>query len=122
MGSASTFKEISLIEGNIWCHKEHFKEVSDFKEFLRKFSENIFVQILAMSCLGSITQYHSYRSKITLWLCPVRCSCHPIHLCASHTSLKLPKSLEDLCRNIYILMLAYRLHRPSLRMCKAYSF
>ncbi|CAB4034933.1 zinc finger MYM-type 1-like [Paramuricea clavata] len=31
----------------------------------------------------------------------VKCSCHLIHLCASHACLKLSKSLEDLCRNIY---------------------
>lgn len=31
----------------------------------------------------------------------VKCSCHLIHLCASHVCLKLPKSLEDLCRNIF---------------------
>lgn len=31
----------------------------------------------------------------------VKCSCHLIHLCASHARLKLPKSLEDLCRNIF---------------------
>ena len=31
----------------------------------------------------------------------VKYSCHFIHLCASHACLKLPKSLEDLCRNIH---------------------
>lgn len=31
----------------------------------------------------------------------VKCSCHMIHLCASYACLKLPKSLEDLCRNIF---------------------
>lgn len=35
------------------------------------------------------------------WILPVKCSCHLIHLCASNASLKLPKSLEDLCRNVY---------------------
>ena len=35
------------------------------------------------------------------WILPVKCSCHLIHLCSAHSSLKLPKSLEDLCRNIY---------------------
>ena len=31
----------------------------------------------------------------------IKCSYHLIHLCASHACLKLPKSLEDLCRNIH---------------------
>ena len=35
------------------------------------------------------------------WILPVKCSCHMIHLCASHSSMKLQKSLEDLCRNVY---------------------
>ena len=35
------------------------------------------------------------------WILPVKCSCHMINLCSSHASLKLPKSLEDLCRNLY---------------------
>lgn len=34
------------------------------------------------------------------WIVPVKCSCHLIHLCSSRATLKLPKSLEDLCRNI----------------------
>ena len=35
------------------------------------------------------------------WIQTVKCSCHSIHFCASHTGKMLPKSLEDLCRNIY---------------------
>lgn len=31
----------------------------------------------------------------------IKCSCHLIHLCASYSCLKLPKHLEDLCRNIF---------------------
>ena len=31
----------------------------------------------------------------------IKCSCHMIHLCASHACLKLSTTLEDLCRNIY---------------------
>jgi hypothetical protein len=31
----------------------------------------------------------------------VKCSCHMIHLCASNACLQLPKSIEDLCRNVY---------------------
>ena len=31
----------------------------------------------------------------------VKCSCHLIHLCSSHACLSLPKTLEDLARNIY---------------------
>lgn len=34
------------------------------------------------------------------WILPVKCSCHLIHICASYASQKLPKFLEDLCRNI----------------------
>ena len=35
------------------------------------------------------------------WIQMVKCPYHSIHLCASHTGKQLPKSLEDLCRNIY---------------------
>ena len=35
------------------------------------------------------------------WIVAVKCSSHLIHLCSSYASTKLPKSLEDLCRNIY---------------------
>lgn len=35
------------------------------------------------------------------WILTVKCTCHMIHLCSSYASKKLPKSLEDLCRNIY---------------------
>ena len=35
------------------------------------------------------------------WIMAVKCSCHMIHLCSSYACKKLPKSLEDLCRNIY---------------------
>ena len=31
----------------------------------------------------------------------VKCSCHSIHLASSYAALKLPKSLEDLCRDVY---------------------
>ena len=31
----------------------------------------------------------------------VKCSCHLIHLASSYAALKLPKSLEDLCRDVY---------------------
>ena len=31
----------------------------------------------------------------------IKCSCHMIHLCASHACLQLSTTLEDLCRNIY---------------------
>ena len=31
----------------------------------------------------------------------MKCSCHMIHLCASYACLKLLKTLEDSCRNIY---------------------
>ena len=31
----------------------------------------------------------------------VKCSCHLIHLVASYAALKLPKGLEDLCRDIF---------------------
>ena len=32
----------------------------------------------------------------------VRCSCHMKHLCASYACLKLPTSLEDMLKNIYV--------------------
>ena len=31
----------------------------------------------------------------------VKCSCHLIHLASSYAALKLPKSLEDLCHDVY---------------------
>ena len=31
----------------------------------------------------------------------IKCSCHLIHLASSYAALKLPKSLEDLCRDIF---------------------
>ena len=31
----------------------------------------------------------------------IKCSCHLIHLAASHACLKLPKFIEDFCRNVY---------------------
>ena len=40
----------------------------------------------------------------------VKCSCHLIHLVSSYAALKLPKSLEDLCRDIY-----NHFHRSSKR-------
>ena len=36
-----------------------------------------------------------------LWIMAVKCSCYLIHQCSSHASKKLPKSVEDLCRNIF---------------------
>ena len=35
------------------------------------------------------------------WIMAVKCSCHMIHLCSSYACKRLPKSLEDLYRNIY---------------------
>jgi hypothetical protein len=35
------------------------------------------------------------------WIIAVKCSCHLIHLCSSYASKTLPKSVEDLCRNIF---------------------
>ena len=35
------------------------------------------------------------------WVVQVKCSCHTIHLCASHAASELPKSVEDLCRNVF---------------------
>ena len=40
----------------------------------------------------------------------VKCSCHLIHLVASKAALKLPKSVEDLCRDVYA-----HFHRSSKR-------
>jgi hypothetical protein len=41
----------------------------------------------------------------------VKCSCHLIHLVGSYAALKLPKGLEDLCRDIF-----NHFHRSSKRM------
>lgn len=35
------------------------------------------------------------------WIIAIKCSCHLIHLCSSYASKTLPKSVEDLCRNIF---------------------
>ena len=35
------------------------------------------------------------------WIIAIKCSCHLIHLCSSYASKMLPKSVEDLCRNIF---------------------
>ena len=35
------------------------------------------------------------------WVVRVKCSCHTIHLCASHAASELPKSVEDRCRNVF---------------------
>ena len=35
------------------------------------------------------------------WIIAVKCSCHLIHLCSSYAAKTLPKSVEDLCRNIF---------------------
>ena len=40
----------------------------------------------------------------------VKCSCHLIHLVSSHAASKLPKSVEDLCRDVYA-----HFHRSSKR-------
>ncbi len=45
----------------------------------------------------------------------VKCSCHLIHLCASHACLKLSKSLEDLCRNIYSHFSRSSLHQKDFK-------
>eukprot|EP00795_Rhopilema_esculentum_P017073 gene17073-8591_t len=48
--------------------------------------------------------HHSVSKVLTdryPWIMPVKCSCHSIHLCASHACKTLPKSLENLCRNNY---------------------
>lgn len=57
----------------------------------------------ADTCNVMFGKYHSVSQLLVQnhpWIIPVKCSCHMIHLCASHASLQLPKSLEDLCRNI----------------------
>ena len=33
------------------------------------------------------------------WIVAIKCSSHLIHLCSSYASMKLPKSVKDLCRN-----------------------
>lgn len=42
----------------------------------------------------------------------VKCSCHLIHLISSYAAMKLPKGLEDLCRDIYNIN---HFHRSSKR-------
>ena len=57
----------------------------------------------ADTCNVMFGKYHSVSQLLVKnhpWIIPVKCSCHMIHLCASHACLQLPKSLEDLCRNI----------------------
>lgn len=65
--------------------------------------ENV-IDFCADTCNVMFGKYNSV-SQLLLkehpWILPVKCSSHLIHLCASYASLKLPKSLEDLCRNIY---------------------
>ena len=46
----------------------------------------------------SVSTLHKERFP---WIHAVKCSCHSIHLCASHSGKKLSKYLEDICRNIY---------------------
>lgn len=57
----------------------------------------------ADTCNVMFGRYHSVSQLLVKnhpWIIPVKCSCHMIHLCASHACLQLPKSLEDLCQNI----------------------
>jgi hypothetical protein len=64
--------------------------------------ENI-IGFCADTCNVMFGAYHSVAQMLVAnypWIIPVKCGCHLIHLCASHASLQLPKSLEDLCRNI----------------------
>ena len=54
------------------------------------------------TCNVMFGAYHSVAQMLVAnypWIITVKCACHLIHLCASHASLQLPKSLEDLCRN-----------------------
>lgn len=65
--------------------------------------ENL-IGFCADTCNVMFGKHHSVSQLLIKdhpWILPVKCSCHLIHLCASKASLKLPKSLEDLCRNIY---------------------
>ncbi len=50
----------------------------------------------------------------------VKCSCHMIHLCASHACLKLSKTLEDLCRNIYSYFSRSSLRQKELEEFQAF--
>ena len=64
--------------------------------------ENV-IGFCADTCNVMFGAHHSV-SKLLVekypWIMPVKCFCHSIHLCASYTCKKLPKSLEDLCRKI----------------------
>ena len=64
--------------------------------------ENV-IGFCADTCNTMFGAHHSVAQMIVVnypWIIPVKCACHLIRLCASHASLQLPKSLEDLCRNI----------------------
>ncbi|XP_028402033.1 uncharacterized protein LOC114524975 [Dendronephthya gigantea] len=64
--------------------------------------ENI-VGFCADTCNVMFGSRHSVAQMLVAnypWIIPVKCACHMIHLCASHASVQLPKSIEDLCRNI----------------------
>ena len=58
-------------------------------------------------------EHHSVSKLLTTEypnVATVKCSCHLIHLVASYAALKLPKGLEDLCRDIF-----NHFHRSSKR-------
>ena len=50
----------------------------------------------------------------------IKCSCHMIHLCASHACLKLSTTLEDLCRNIYAHFSRSSLRQKDLEQFQAF--
>lgn len=69
--------------------------------------KNIPMQNIIAFCSDTNVMMGSKQSVATLLKAEVpnviivKCSCHLIHLTASYACLRLPKYIEDLCRNIY---------------------
>ncbi len=61
------------------------------------------IDFCADSCNVMFGVNHSVAQMLTRdypWIVAIKCSSHVIHLCSSYASMKLPKSVEDFCRNI----------------------
>ena len=58
----------------------------------------------ADTCNVMLGAHHSVSQLLVKdypWIILIKCSCHLIHLCSSHASKVFPKTVEDLCRNIF---------------------
>lgn len=51
--------------------------------------------------MGSITGVQAFFKKISPDIVVMGCTCHSLHLCASHAAKKLPSSVEQLAKDIY---------------------